>query len=204
LPANKPKVDVTDAHVAWQFVQLRQLISTVSAVSSAAEQRLEAVDFDSLRAGRGVAISASECSDALEEFEALQDSIDVIAQIVSAIPLPTQRVLASAAEIGTEAARALREGSADPAFVMLAARVTETEVGFNALADALETDPDLATQWTGLAIGELLGAFRGTDADTVHVITDRVGVAPTDSWATLEPAALERLVRVIRTTRGDA
>jgi hypothetical protein len=92
----------------------------------------------------------------------------------------------------------LSAGSAHRRGVVLSAQLLTPRAGFGALADAITSDPSLASRWGVLTVHELLTAFRDCDALLVRRVCRAAGIHPDNEWLTLDPDARKRVGDALR------
>jgi hypothetical protein len=188
-----------DARIAWQLVQLRLLASDASAQAAALEERLEAIDFDALRSGAGVELSGGEFTSALDSLATVIDTVGSMEQLAAHLS-PRDHVLeVSADEILHPVADALSAGSADVAMVRLAVRMLPRATGFNALANAIESDPAALAGWDDLTVGELVAEFRDIRELDLQALSEQASVELERRWADL---SLDAAIGVAAALRG--
>lgn len=196
--AGREPHSMSDGGIAWQYVHLRQLISDAAAVAAAAEQCLDGVDLDALRSGRGLALSAHECNAAMDAILVLRDVADTMEQIARSQGPRDETLVVSPQEIAAEAQRALADGSADAASVLLAVRMLRPADGFPALAVAIDSDPEAVQQWAELPVGELLSCFHGCRDEHLARIAHVADVDLETTWDELGIDALARIADALR------
>lgn len=196
--AGREPHSMSDGGLAWQYVHLRQLIGDASAIAAIAEQRLDGIDLDALRAGNGLALSADECNSTLDAILVLRDVADTMEQLVRTLRPREETLVVSSQEIAVEAEHALASGSADAAYVLLAVRMLRPAQGFPALAEAIETDPEAVQQWAELPVGELLACFDGCRSEHLEQIADTAQIDLTTTWDRLGLDVLARVAEALR------
>jgi hypothetical protein len=196
--AGREPNSMSDGRLAWQYMHLRQLVDDASSISAVAERRLDGIDFDALRDGDGLALSADECNGALDAILVLRDVADAMEQIAQALRPRDETLVVSAAEIAVEAEHALASGTADAAYVLLAVRMLGPAQGFPALAEAIECDPEAVQQWAELPVGELLSYFNGCRAEHLEQVADAAQIDLATTWDGLGLDVLARIAEALR------
>jgi hypothetical protein len=192
-----------DGLIGWELVRLRYLASDASALCARIEQKLSGIDLDTLRTNSSLVISAETSRDTVDTVLALHDLAEEMERIAASLRIRDGTLVVPATAVELEAAAALRQGSADPASVMLTVRMLRPRDGFAALAEAIEGDPTITEHWNELTLGELLAAFRDSDPETLARVCEPVDINPGVAWAQLTHDQRDQLVHALRAAAND-
>ncbi len=200
-PARRSETDQLDeGRVGWECARLLAMAHTAQARAADLAERLAAFDPATLHEEAGVLLSSSELERIADAVLTLEDGVDVMLLVATQLRGRDAALVVTGEEVSTAAARALASGSADYAFVALAASMLTPADGYPALAEALTVDHVLIAAWTDVSADDLLCAFRDSDPARARRLCREALVHPDTPVASLDPDAIERLARTLRAT----
>lgn len=174
----------------WTLVQLSELARRVEQLLldgiTLAGPHLHA----DMPAGAALRLTAT---DVHRVVASLAEGVEIGEQLeLLASRLPDGPVDAGYDAVRDAAAADLARGIADPARVLVAARLLDVEHGWPALAACLRGADAVAT-WGRLGVEELLARFRGADRDIVLALAAEAGLEPAARFASCPPERLAAL-----------
>lgn len=151
-------------------------------------------DFGAAIARKEVRLPMPECRAIADKVEQLVPHLDRVEVLATSIGISSE-IRINLAELQEEAAAELEAGPADPARTLLLAKCLPVRNGFRALTRAIATTT--APRKWDVTLGDVLEAFRGSDAQFTSRLTNLAKLSPTAIWSEQSGEQLDLLAAVL-------
>jgi hypothetical protein len=174
----------------WRLVRIAELLRTAEHHQDRALRVLHRVD-PGMRPTVALTLKRTEIDRLRHEIAEIAEIAEQLEGLVEGVPEGPIPIVYDDVRVGAEQVLS-HSTSADPAAVLLAARMLDRSTGLRALAEGLRTS-DAHASWERTTVGALLASFRGVSPQLARRIATAAGLAPGTELAGCERGQIAQL-----------